>query len=95
MNNDTRTRANLAYMYSFFVMLALGYIIVEHGEEKEILTLIIGIIGGTILGAVLGTYFAASHNSKSPISSDPSSPQTLDVSIQATNTPNTTDETVG
>ncbi len=61
---DNKTRANLAYALTGFVIVSLSYIIVRFGDRVEILTLIIGIIGGTILGAVLGTYFAASNNNK-------------------------------
>lgn len=52
------TRAHLAYFWSLVSAIALCYIIVVHGKEKEILTLIIGLIGGTILGGVFGVYFS-------------------------------------
>ena len=80
-NNDTKTRAILAYGYSIFVGLSLGYIIVVHGDQKEILTLIIGIIGGTILGGVYGTYFAASNNKNTPSQPDGSTTAEITATI--------------
>jgi len=82
IHSDTRTRAILAYGYSIFVGLSLGYIIVVHGDQKEILTLIIGIIGGTILGGVYGTYFAASNNKG--VNPSPEGTTTADISATIT-----------
>jgi hypothetical protein len=64
---DTNTRAVLAYFWSVIAAFALGYIIVKHGNEKEILTLIIGLIGGTVLGGIFGVYFSANHGQKPAI----------------------------
>lgn len=61
---DNRTRANLAYFWSFVTALLLGYIVVKWGQEKEILTLVIGLISGTILGGVFGIYFGGSLTKK-------------------------------
>ena len=44
----------------------LGYIIYRWGQEKEILTLIIGLIGGTILGMPLGVYYSGNTTKKEP-----------------------------
>ena len=34
----------------------------KYGDRVEILTLIIGLIGGVILQGIFGTYFSSSHN---------------------------------
>lgn len=78
---DNKTRANLAYALTGFVIVSLSYIIVRFGERVEILTLIIGIIGGTILGAVLGTYFAASNNKSTPTQPDGSTTAEISATI--------------
>jgi len=77
-DNDIQTRANLAYAWSFFVMASVGYIIVVHGKEKEILTLLIGFITG-VIATIFGVYFASSHT-KTPNSTDGTT--TADISIQ-------------
>lgn len=59
-NDDIKTRAILAYAWSLFVMSSVGYIIVVHGREKEILTLLIGFITG-VISTIFGVYFASSH----------------------------------
>ncbi len=61
---DNRTRANLAYIWTCIAGLILGYIVYMWGNEKEILTLIIGLIGGTVLGGIFGIYFGGSINKK-------------------------------
>jgi Mn2+/Fe2+ NRAMP family transporter len=61
---DTKTRANLAYIWTLVAALILGYIVVKWGDQKEILTLIIGLIGGTVLGGIFGIYFGGSINKK-------------------------------
>jgi len=78
INNDTKTRAVLAYGWSLFVMASVGYIIVVFGKEKEILTLLIGFITG-VISTVFGVYFAASHT-KAPNNTDGTT--TADISIQ-------------
>jgi Mn2+/Fe2+ NRAMP family transporter len=59
---DTKTRSNLAYIWSSVAALILGYIVYKWGDQKEILTLIIGLIGGTVLGGIFGIYFGGSIN---------------------------------
>lgn len=61
---ENRTRANLAYMLVFGAELFLGYILYKFGEKMEILTLIIGLIGGTMIGAPIGVYFAGALSKK-------------------------------
>lgn len=56
--SDNWVKGVLALSWSLFVMLAVGYIIVVHGKEKEILTLLIGFITGAI-SAIFGVYFAS------------------------------------
>ncbi len=79
---DTIVKGLLALSWSAFVMWAIGYIIVMFGKEKEILTLIIGIISGTILGGIFGVYFASSLNTKP----HPGAPGTTDVTASFTAT---------
>lgn len=59
-DTDSATRANLAYFWSIVTALILGYIVIKWGSEKEILTLIIGLVGGTIIGGIFGIYFGGS-----------------------------------
>jgi len=59
-----RTRSNLAYISVLGAFVMLAYILYRWGDRVEILTLIIGLIGGTILGAVYGVYFAGSFTKK-------------------------------
>lgn len=60
---DDKTRNNLAYIWSFAVIIFVGYIIVRFGEYKEILTLIIGFITG-VAGTILALYFGGVLNNK-------------------------------
>lgn len=66
LNENWTPRAILAYFWSVVTAFLLYYILRNWGQEKEILTLVIGLIGGTILGGVFGVYFGASH--KVPLS---------------------------
>lgn len=61
---DNKTRANLAYIWTFIAGLILCYIVFRWGDKMEILTLIIGLIGGTILGGIFGIYFGGSISKK-------------------------------
>lgn len=71
MNESLITpRAIMAYFWNVMAAAMLFYILVEFGKEKEILTLIIGIIGGTILGGIFGVYFGANHKT-APIDNNP------------------------
>ena len=78
---DQRTRANLAYIWSAIAGLILAYIVLKWGDQKEILTLIIGLIGGTVLGGIFGIYFGGSIATKKPdqptITQTGDSPQTI------------------
>lgn len=65
------TRAVLAYFWSFVSALFLGYILVKYGEAKEILTLVIGLIGGTIIGGVFGVYFSANSSRSNTHTNNP------------------------
>lgn len=65
-STDTKTRANLAYIFAFGSIFMLCYILYMWGNQKEILTLIIGLIGGTLLGSVSGVYFGGSSSPKKP-----------------------------
>lgn len=54
-------REVLAIIWSLGALGIIGYILVMYGQEKEILTLIIGLIGGTVVGGMFGFYFSATH----------------------------------
>ena len=59
----------LAILWSVASISLLTYTLVTYGHEKEILTLIIGTLTGTIIGGIYGFYFSASHK-PSPTSSE-------------------------
>lgn len=59
-------KKGLSYFWSAVAAYFIGYILYRWGHEKEILTLIIGLIGGTILGSIFGLWFAASYSNKHP-----------------------------
>jgi len=80
------TRTVLAVYWSFVSSLLLGYILVKYGGEKEILTLIIGLIGGTVLGGIFGVYFGSTVNKKEPTSSTEISITKTDKSVEETKT---------
>ena len=61
---ESRTRANLAYILIIGALVFIGYILYMWGNQKEILTLIIGLIGGTFVGAPVGVYFAGAFTKK-------------------------------
>lgn len=63
-NHDTITRAKLAYIWTFITGAILMYIVYRWGDKMEILTLIIGLIGGTILGGIFSIYFGGSIGKK-------------------------------
>jgi Mn2+/Fe2+ NRAMP family transporter len=57
VNEHWRTRSILAYFWSLASAIFIGYILYRWGSEKEILTLIIGLIGGTVIGGIFGVFF--------------------------------------
>ncbi len=57
-------REFLAVMWSIAAMIMLGYVLVMHGDQVEILTLIIGTLTGTIIGGIYGYYFSSTHKDK-------------------------------
>lgn len=59
-------KKGLSYFWSFVTALMLGYIIYKWGNEKEILTLIIGLIGGTIIGSIMGLWFGGTNTKIHP-----------------------------
>lgn len=85
-----RTRANLAYILVLTAIIFLGYILYRWGDKTEILTLIIGLIGGTMFGAPIGVYFAGILTKK------PDNTPTLNITgdqpIVPINTPPPTEE---
>lgn len=65
-NTEIKTRANLSYFWSVVSSLILSYIVVRWGDRLEILTLIIGLIGGTVIGGIFGVFFAGAFTAKKP-----------------------------
>ena len=63
---DNKTRGNLAYIFALGAIIMLGYILYRWGDKTEILTLVIGLIGGTLLGGVSSVYFGGTTNPKKP-----------------------------
>lgn len=57
-------RDKLAILLTVCSMTMLGYALIKYGDRPEILTLILGLVGGTTLGGVVGYYFSASHKDK-------------------------------
>jgi hypothetical protein len=70
-STDVKTRANLSYMFTIGSLLMLSYILYEWGAKTEILTLIIGLIGGTLLGSVSGVFFGGGTTTKKPETTTP------------------------
>lgn len=60
---DIRTRANLAYIWSFALIAMIGFTLVVYGGILAVLTLIIGFITGTA-ATILAVYFGSSIGSK-------------------------------
>lgn len=60
---DQKTRANLAYVWSFAIIAMVGYTLWEYGHILAVLTLIIGFVTGTA-ATVLAVYFGAPISSK-------------------------------
>lgn len=51
----------LSLLWSLASICFLGYTLVHYGNKIEILTLLIGLIGGTIVGGIFGHYFTTTH----------------------------------
>jgi hypothetical protein len=82
---DIKTRANLSYILVAGALVMLGYILFRWGDKTEILTLVIGLIGGTILGSVTSVYYGGS--SGQPKKPDPTVPVTGDSPVVNVNPP--------
>lgn len=61
---DLKTRANLAYILIVGGLIMIGYILYRWGDHTEILTLIIGLIGGSLLGSPISVFFGGSTSTK-------------------------------
>lgn len=61
MKNKLSFRELLTLILVFFAMSMLFYILIMWGSKMEILTLMIGLIGGTVLGSITGTYYGSNH----------------------------------
>lgn len=83
---DVKTRANLSYMFTVGSIGMLSYILYMWGAKTEILTLIIGLIGGTLLGSVSGVFFGGGTSTKKP---DTNTPVTGDNTTVVNNPPTT------
>ncbi len=53
----------LSLLWSIASICFLGYTLVHYGSKIEILTLLIGVVGGTIVGGIFGHYFTTTHKS--------------------------------
>ena len=51
----------LAFFWSIVASLIIGYIVYQYGGNMEILTLIIGLLSGSVVGGIFGHYFSSSH----------------------------------
>lgn len=87
---DTKTRSNLSYIFTLGSMIMLGYILYMWGSKTEILTLIIGLIGGTLLGSVSGVYFGGGTATKK---TDNTTPTVLNTGDAPQTTVNPTQDT--
>lgn len=88
--NEWKTpRALLAFYWSVCVSLMLFYILWMWGSILAILTLVIGLIGGTILGGIFGVYFAGGLSKKPDNSAGPITGDNPQVTINSPNTPPT------
>lgn len=67
MRNKLSFRELLTLILVVFSLSMIFYILINWGSEKEILTLIIGLLGGTILGSIIGTYYGSSHKQQNEI----------------------------
>ena len=61
MKSKLSFRELLTLILVFFAMSMLFYILINWGAKMEILTLLIGLIGGTVLGSITGTYYGSNH----------------------------------
>jgi len=61
---DEKTRANISYMYVVGALILLGYTLYRWGDKMEILTLIIGLIGGSLLSPPNSVFFGGSTAKK-------------------------------
>lgn len=71
---EVQTRSKLAYILCIGGLLMMAYILYMWGSQKEILTLIIGLLGGTVIGQPIAVYFGGSAQTKKP---DPITPTTV------------------
>jgi hypothetical protein len=87
---DVKTRANLSYMFTIGSIAMLSYILYMWGSKTEILTLIIGLIGGTLLGSVSGVFFGGGTSTKKPENAAPTVSTNADTTnVTVTNPPPT------
>lgn len=54
----------MACFWSFVAAGMLIYIVIRFGDRVEILTLIIGILGGTVIGGIFGVYFGSTMHKR-------------------------------
>jgi len=62
MKNNHRFILSLFWSISSAIMI--GYIIYQYGGNMEILTLIIGLLSGSIVGGIFGHYFGSAHKNE-------------------------------
>lgn len=61
---EEKTRSNVTYIYVIGAIILLGYILYRWGDKMEILTLIIGLIGGSLLNGPNSVYFGGNTGKK-------------------------------
>lgn len=69
-SQDEKTRAIISYLYVGGALLLLGYILFKWGDKMEILTLIIGLISGSLLSGPNAVYFGG-NTKKSDVPTTP------------------------
>lgn len=77
-------KKGLSYFWSFVSAIILAYTVYKWGNEKEILTLIIGLIGGTILGSIMGLWFGGTNNKAHSTTDKDGTTTTADISVVQT-----------
>lgn len=60
--NKMNTRSIIAILCCLVNFYFINYILIHYGDHMEILTLIIGLIGGTMIGSVFGFYFGGTNS---------------------------------
>lgn len=90
-HDDSKTRANLAYIWSFAIIAMVTYTLIMYGSILAVLTLIIGFVTGTA-ATILAVYFGAPIGAKKPIDAGGGAPSVTGDNPQVTVNNNTPTE---